>query len=162
MKTPITDMIEIVSVDRPDHRAEAIAVSIMQSAFQAAYGEAWTAAQLTGFMSLPGVRLSLARIDMAWLGFALSRQVADEAELLLLAAARNWHNRGVGGRLLRDVIGFARKSGVKTLHLEVRENNPAIDFYYHFGFECVHRRPAYYRGHDGTCYEALSFRLIVR
>lgn len=162
MKQPIGDRIEIASYDRPDSRAETLTMAIMRSAFDAAYGEAWTAAQLAGFMSLPGVRLSVARMEGAALGFALSRQIVDEAELLLIATDPKWRKRGVGGALLQDFIAFARKSSISTLHLEVRENNPAIELYTNHGFENVHRRPNYYRGSHGTSYDALSFRLTIK
>lgn len=137
-------------------------MQIMQAAFNPRYGEAWTAQQLTGFMSLPGVRLSLAQIDEAVLGFALSRQVVDEAELLLLATDPKWQKRGIGGALVKDFMAHARKSHIETLHLEVRDNNPAIDFYSHFGFEAVHRRPSYYKGKDGNLRDAISFTLILK
>lgn len=161
MKTWIGDRVEIVSVDRPDHRAEAVAVAIMDRAFNPAFGEAWTAAQLAGFMSMPGVRLAVARMERAQLGFSLCRQVFDEAELLLIATDPTWQNRGVGSALLKDVIGSARKAGVATLHLEVRENNPAMELYTRHGFESVHRRIGYYRGSDGNSYDALSFKLVL-
>lgn len=158
----ISSSIRITSIDRPDARLEAAAMSVMQSAFDPRYGEAWTASQLSGFMSLPGVRLSVAQIDRAYLGFSLSREVLDEAELLLLATDPKWQKRGVGSMLLKDFIAHARKSHLGTLHLEVRENNPAIDFYTHHGFESVHLRSNYYKGRDGTSYDALSFRLTLK
>lgn len=160
--TDLCNLIQVVSFDRPDSRAEAEAMAVMQTAFDDRYGEAWTAQQLAGFMSFPGVRLTLARIDRSCLGFSLSRQIVDEAELLLLAVEPKWHNRGVGSTLLKDFIAHARKSGIVTLHLEVRENNPAIQFYSDHGFENVHRRPAYYKGIDGVYYDAMSYKLTLR
>lgn len=136
-------------------------MGIMQSAFDPAFGEAWTGGQLAGFMSLPGVMLSLVRLDEAYLGFSLCRHIADEAELMLIATERRWQNRGVGEFLLCDCISCARKSHIGTIHLEVRANNRAIEFYSRHGFEQIHRRPAYYKGKDGTCYDALSFSLAL-
>ena len=160
MKSWIGDRLEIDSFDRPDHRAEAIAVNIMERAFDPAFGEAWTASQLAGFMTMPGVRLAIARMERAHLGFSLCRRVFDEAELLLIATDPTWQNRGIGSALLDDVIRFARKSGVASLHLEVRENNPALELYARHGFENVHRRVNYYRGAGRNSYDALSLRLI--
>lgn len=161
MSSVLSSRLEIQRFMRPDHRAEAAALTVMASAFDPAFGEAWTGAQLSGFMSLPGVRLSLARIDRACLGFSLVRHVADEAELLLIGVDRKWQNKGIGGTLLRDFISQARKSQIVTLYLEVRDNNPAIDFYLRYGFENIHRRPNYYKGPNGTCHDALSFRLAI-
>jgi [ribosomal protein S18]-alanine N-acetyltransferase len=158
----LRDLIQIISFDRPDHRGEALAMTVMNAAFDPRYGEAWTAQQLAGLMSLPGVRLALARIEGACLGFSLSRQVIDEAELLLIATEPKWQNRGVGKVLLTDFVSHSRKSRMATLHLEVRDNNPAIEFYLQNGFEQVHRRPSYYKGRDGVFYDALSFMLTMK
>ncbi len=157
----ISQALRIISYTYPDHRAEAAASDIMQSAFSPAYGEAWTPAQLASFMTLPGVRLSFACLENAHLGFALTRQVLDEAELMLIATDPRWQNRGVGQCLLQDCVNYARKSRISAIHLEVRCNNQAIEFYLRNGFEQVHRRPAYYKGDDGTYYDALSFRLTL-
>ena len=108
-----------------------------------------------------GVNLMLAQLDQATLGFALVRHVVDEAELLLIAVDSKWRNKGVGGYLLHNCIKKARNSGMTTLHIEVRENNRAIEFYQRAGFEEIHRRPAYYKGKDGACYDALSFTLLL-
>ncbi|MDQ4418983.1 GNAT family N-acetyltransferase [Sphingobium sp. DEHP117] len=161
MASPIGDMLTLREFDRPDHRAEAGAMAVMTAAFDPRYGEAWTASQLAGFMSMPGVTLLLAQLDQATLGFALMRCVADEAELLLIAVDPKWRDRGVGAKLLENCVIKARKAQVTVLHIEVRENNRAIDFYRRAGFEQVHRRPSYYKGKDGTCYDALSYRLSL-
>lgn len=153
--------VRIAHYHRPDHRAEAAAMSVMESAFDPMFGEAWTASQLAGFMAMPGVTLAIASLDHAWLGFALSRVILHEAELLLLATHRNWQRRGIGNLLLGDFMSSARKSRIETLHLEVRVNNPAVEFYSSNGFECVHRRPTYYRGRNGDLFDALSFRKIL-
>lgn len=161
MTSSLSEMMTIREYDHPDHRAEASAMQVMSAAFDPRYGEAWTASQLAGFMSLPGVNLMLAQLDQATLGFALVRHVVDEAELLLIAVDSKWRNKGVGGYLLQNCIKKARNSGMTTLHIEVRENNRAIEFYQRAGFEEIHRRPAYYKGKDGACYDALSFTLLL-
>ena len=155
----MSEGLRIIRHDRPNLRAEAAAMAIMTEAFDSAYGEAWNASQLSSFVTLPGVTLTIAQIDGAWLGFSLVRMIADEAELLLLAVGRQWRGRGIGKALLNDCLALARISGIKSLHLEVRENNPAVHFYRSVGFEHVHFRPRYYRGADGTSYDALSFKL---
>lgn len=151
----------ITEYDRPNMRAEAAAIRMMADAFDPQFGEAWSGQQLSAFTSLSGVRLSLAQVDATYLGFTLARHVADEAELLLLAVAKSWQKKGVGAQLVNHVMVSARLSGVKSLHLEVRSNNPAIYFYDKMGFENVHRRPAYYKGYDGKTYDALSYRVDV-
>lgn len=149
----------INAIERPDSRAEAAAMRIMQEAFDPAYGEAWTAAQLASLMSLHGVRLSIAQMEGAALGFALTRQILDEVELLLLAVGPQWRRLGVGAALLEECSAHARRNRAVSLHLEVRENNPAVTFYQSFGFEQTNIRPNYYRGKGGTTYHAISMSI---
>lgn len=132
---------------------------IMAAAFDPRYGEAWTAAQVSGMLSLPGVWLCLALTDRGAAGFALTRMIVDEAELLLLAVDPASQKRGIGATLLRSVFLRARDRQLKRLHLEVRANNPAIKLYQGFGFERVGVRPGYYRGADNQLHDAFSYSI---
>jgi ribosomal-protein-alanine N-acetyltransferase len=134
---------------------------MMQAAFDARFGEAWTHNQVLGLLSLPGVWLTIATIDSEAAGFALSRRVLDEAELLLLATVPTFRRRGVAGALLRSVITDAASQGALTVHLEVRSGNEAINLYRSAGFEKVGERHQYYRGPAGEAFDALTFRRIL-
>ncbi len=135
---------------------------LMADAFDPRYGEAWTHGQCQGVLGMPGVWLTLAEIHGEPAGFALARAVADEAELLLLATGRAWRRRGVGGALLRAVIDACRARDLATLHLEVRAGNDAARLYREEGFAKVGERRGYYRGRDGTGFDAHTFRRAVR
>ena len=113
---------------------------------------------LFGLLAMPGVWLTLAALGDLPAGFALSRNVVDEAELLLLATAPALRRRGVAAALLRSVAGDARALGAKTLHLEVRAGNDAIKLYRAAGFARIGERRHYYRGIDGQVYDALTYR----
>ncbi len=63
-------------------------MAVMSDSFDSAFGEAWTAPQCASLLPMPGVWLTLARDGEETLGFALSRVVAGEAELLLLAVSK--------------------------------------------------------------------------
>lgn len=128
----------------------------MRTAFDPSFGEAWTRGQCAGIMSFPGVWLTLARRDGQPAGFALARVVADEAELLLLAVPPDQRRSGVGRRMLQAVAEEARVRGAAQLHLEMREGNPALHLYDAAGFRQVGRRPAYYRGKDGSVFDAIT------
>jgi ribosomal-protein-alanine N-acetyltransferase len=108
---------------------------------------------------MAGVSLVLARDgDTAEaVGFSLSRSVADEAELLLLAVLPDRHRQGIGSRLLDDFFTRARATGAVRVHLEVREGNPAVAMYRGAGFSPVGRRRNYYQAADGQRYDALTF-----
>lgn len=130
---------------------------VMQAAFDARYGEAWTSAQCLGMLSLPGVWLVVAGMDGQDVGFALARVTLDECELLLLATHPGARRRGVAGALLRAVIEEARHRGVTRVHLEVRSGNDAVQLYRREGFEKVGERRDYYRGRNGQLFDAHTY-----
>lgn len=138
-----------------------LVAALMADAFDAKYGEAWTPGQCLGVLSLPGVWLTLAERQEEPAGFALARRVADEAELLLLAAAPRHRRHGVGGALLRSVLEQARGIGVHFLHLEVRAGNPAVHLYRSAGFTKVGERRNYYRGKGGQQFDAHTYSISL-
>ena len=132
-------------------------MDVMTSAFDPGFGEGWTRSQCAGILPLSGVVLMLARDgDDRVQGFSLLRTVSDEAELLLLAVAPSAQRRGVGGSLLDHFIAHGQQNGVRRLHLEVRDGNPAVAMYQAFGFAAEGRRRKYYTGQDGRQHDALT------
>lgn len=133
-------------------------MAVMEEAFGKRFGEAWTRSQLAGILPMGGVSLILARsrsLERA-IGFSLFRTVADEAELLLIAVMPAHRRQGVGQRLLDDFLERARNDGVKRVHLEVRDGNPAIGMYHSAGFSPIGRRRNYYHAPDGTRFDAIT------
>ena len=137
-------------------------MAVMEASFDPAYGEAWTAPQCAGLLPMPGVWLTLARRDGEVVGFALSRLVAREAELLLLAVSRDEQGRGVGRTLLKSFVADSTARGAEQLHLEVRDGNPAVALYRQMEFREVGRRPNYYRGPAGNLHDALTLARPAR
>ena len=131
-------------------------MEVMDRAFDPAYGEAWSAGQCLGMLSLPGVWLSFAEDGEHTVGFALSRLLMDEAELLLLAVDPAARGQGVGRALIERTAGIAAEKGAQRLLLEVREDNRALDLYRGAGFGEIGRRQKYYQGADGTSRDALT------
>ena len=138
-------------------------MTIMDTAFGDRFGEAWTRSQLSGILPMAGVSLKLAwdRESGQAVGFSLSRTVADESELLLIAVLPEWHRRGVGRSLLTDFFDCARADGVTRVHLEVRDGNPAIAMYRKAGFAPVGRRRNYYAATGGQRYDAITLARIL-
>ena len=131
-------------------------MAVMRDSFDPAFGEAWTAPQCAGLLPMPGVWLSLACDGGKVVGFALSRSVLNEAELLLLAVARSHQGKGIGALLLDRFVMISQRKGVEELHLEMRDGNPALQLYERAGFSEVGRRRNYYTGSDGRLYDALT------
>jgi ribosomal-protein-alanine N-acetyltransferase len=136
-------------------------MDVMTSAFDRRFGEGWTRSQCAGILPLSGVVLMLAEDHGKVSGFSLLRTVADEAELLLLAVAPDAQRRGIGGALIDHFIDHGRRLGIRRLHLEVRDGNPAVAMYRAFGFKAEGRRPKYYTGLDGSQHDALTMALAL-
>jgi len=93
-------------------------------------------------------------------GYIVTWIIVEDAEIANLAVAPDWRARGVGGRLLDAAVAEAVTSGVRRLHLEVRESNRAAQLLYGSrGFVAVGRRKNYYRS---PVEDALLFSRIVR
>ena len=93
-----------------------------------------------------GFGLRVAEEEGAVCGLVAFRMIRDEAELLNLAVDAGQRRRGIGARLLGEVITACKAAGVKKIFLEVRESNRgARDFYLRMGFTEAGRRRQYYR-----------------
>jgi len=157
----MSTMLNLIELREGSARDIAVVDLLMQAAFDPRFGEAWTRNQCLGILAMPGVWLTLAYVDSVPAGFALSRIVMDEVELLLLATTPTLRRRGVGVALLRSVELRAREAGAHSLHLEVREGNDAIKLYRRTGLKKVGQRRDYYRGTAGQQFDALTFRLSL-
>lgn len=132
---------------------------VMDDAFDAAYGEAWSAAQCLSALAMPDCRLLIARTGDIVIGFAISRWVLDIEELLMIAVSKIWQRQDIGSLLLQNVITKARCDKRLKLYLEVRDGNIAYDFYYDAGFVAIGRRKQYYRGSEGVRPDAITMAM---
>lgn len=157
-------------IEAPDLRPElrqanladlADVMTVMADAFDPRFGEAWTEQQCAGIVAMPGSWLVVARLNAAPVGFALSRAIGSDGELLLIGVRPHVRGRGIGAALLDRVVADARALGVRSFHLEVREGNDAVALYQRHGFDRVGRRPGYYRGSDGSVHDALTFKALL-
>lgn len=149
-------MIEIVAGSAADVAA---IMPIMADAFDPAYGEAWTAAQCLATLVLPDCQLLLARDGNQVCGFAITRWVLDSEELLMIGVLPQYQRQKVGASLLHDIAGRAKSANRTTLFLEVRDGNPAYDFYCRSGFIPIGRRKNYYKSTIGLSPDAITMSL---
>ena len=95
-------------------------------------------------------------------GFAISRAVLDEAELLTIALDREVRGRGLAAPLLRRHAERVRRAGAASLFLEVAADNaPALALYRGLGMVEIGRRKGYYPALDTapqTRRDALTMR----
>jgi ribosomal-protein-alanine N-acetyltransferase len=92
-------------------------------------------------------------------GFVMSRIAAGEAEILSIAVTAPKKGRGLAARLLRHHLGRLAGAAVRTVFLEVDEDNaPALRLYRRAGFREVGRRTGYYPAPNGKAANALVLR----
>lgn len=139
----------------------AAVMRVMEAAFDPAYGEAWSAAQLLTLFALPSARVALAWEGDQPCGFSAARIAGPESELLLLAVDPAARGRGVGRLLMDDWQQWAATEGADDYFLEMRADNDAVHLYERAGFSECGRRPAYYRGGDGVVRDAITMRRSV-
>lgn len=126
---------------------------------QVSYPYPWSAAQFLQEAVNP-----VARFDLLWAGDKLAGYlcywlIAGEMQILNVATAPEFRQRGVAGRLLEHAIVTCRTRGLESAWLEVRRGNtPAIALYQRLGFQQDGVRPGYYRdGEDAL----LMFRAFA-
>jgi len=89
--------------------------------------------------------------------FIICNHVVDQSEILTVATHADHRRTGLARVLLAETSTHLKSRGVKTLFLEVAEDNLAAQGLYRAaGFTPIGRRPAYYRRAEGRI-AALTF-----
>ncbi|HEU5047453.1 MAG TPA: ribosomal protein S18-alanine N-acetyltransferase [Rickettsiales bacterium] len=116
----------------------------------------WDAQAIAELLYYSGTQ---ALVAQDYTGFALTRTIYDELEILTLAVSPEHRRHGIGKALLEAILNWAREKGVKTIFLEVRISNEAAqELYKNAGFELLNTRKDYYRNADGTHEDAAVMR----
>lgn len=107
----------------------------------------WNEAQYAQLIVPENPRLALIlEVDGELQGFLVAQPIGDEWELENLAIAADARRRGLGTRLLGELLDRARAAGANAIFLEVRESNHAARALYEkWAFVESGRRKNYYR-----------------
>ncbi len=106
----------------------------------------WSKAQFISSMEVGHYSVVLHE-DNNILGFAIYSPIIPESHLLNIAIHPVHQGKGLGDKLLQQVIFQNKTIGVKVISLEVRASNfPAINLYEKRGFCKDAIRPNYYSG----------------
>jgi len=106
----------------------------------------WSKAQFLSSMEVGHYSVVMHK-DSDILGFAIYSPIIPESHLLNIAIDPAYQGKGLGDKLLQQIILQNRTIGVKTISLEVRVSNlPAINLYEKRGFHKDAIRPNYYSG----------------
>jgi len=111
-----------------------------------AFTSPWKASTFHALLERPSAELWVMEEDEAGVvGYAVVWCILDQGEIANIAIRGDRRGRGLGARLLKEMLAVARKRGVKTMYLEVRVSNAAArTMYERFGFHQVGTRRDYY------------------
>ncbi|MCA1456102.1 ribosomal protein S18-alanine N-acetyltransferase [Bradyrhizobium sp. BRP22] len=125
----------------------------------ASFHRGWGEGEFEAMLGERNTLVHRLRLGRKIIGFAVSRIGADEAEILSIAIDAGQRGRGLSRNLLLTHLGHLAGRGVRTVFLEVEENNqPARRLYERAGFAVVGRRERYYKQPGGEHLNALLMR----
>jgi [ribosomal protein S18]-alanine N-acetyltransferase len=126
----------------------------------AAFQRGWSEQEIERLLIERNVFTQRAMLGRKLVGFVMSRDAAGEAEILSIAVHASQRGRGIARQMLDLHLRRLAGLGVRTIFLEVDEDNaPARRLYSRSGFRQVGRREAYYgRGPNGKGGTALVLR----
>jgi [ribosomal protein S18]-alanine N-acetyltransferase len=120
--------------------------------------DAWSEAAVAAELTAPGRQALVAVTGKEIMGYAVTWAVGDVADLQRLVVSSRARRRGIGTRLVDDLVARTAARGACRVLLEVSEANVAARACYRgLGFCELDRRPAYY--HDGS--DALVLALTL-
>lgn len=110
--------------------------------------EPWTYADFEDSLAKEdGTTVLLVAEDVDVIGYLVLYTASGESEIVTIAVSPEARRKGVGRRLIDEVIAFSKKSYIyiEEINLEVRiSNEPAIKLYESVGFSAVGKRPNFY------------------
>ena len=123
-----------------------------------AFGQPYSEELLKKELGLPFSLFLVAELGGKIVGYAFGWKLGESFELHRIAVKREERRRGVGRKLLKELLKRCREEGVKEVFLEVRKGNaPAVNLYRSLGFKEVGERKNYYGDES-----ALIFSLKLR
>ncbi len=109
------------------------------------FSSPWTRDMYRRELERPEGCYLVARCGEELAGYAGALLIFDEAHVMTLAVREDLRRRGIGARLLLELIRNVESMGARFLTLEVRKSNlPAIELYTRFGFQVMGERKHYY------------------
>ncbi len=109
------------------------------------FSDPWSLRSITSELNNPLSLWVVAEENGVVAGYVGSQSVLGEADMMNLAVAPACRRRGIGRKLVEELIRRLKEQRTHVLVLEVRaSNDPAIGLYEELGFIQVGYRPNYY------------------
>ncbi len=83
------------------------------------------------------------------IGVCVIHKIYDEAEIRYLSIHPSYQKRGLGKKLINQIMKECKNENIKRIFLEVSiKNKQALSFYKNYGFKTIDIRKNYYK--DGS------------
>lgn len=143
-----------ITVEEVSSMAAPLLAAIHAECFEAG----WNTQSFEALLGTPGAAALVAFGQGEPLAFVLTRQAADEAEIISIATRAPVQRRGVARQLLTHQLAALEARGVRQVFLEVAATNVAArGLYQAMGFTEAGRRKGYY-AHAGGREDAIVMR----
>lgn len=153
---PLRPQITVTSVGKE-------AAALLAELHSLSFDTPWTEQSFSDLVASPGALTTVAEERAEPLGFLLTRQAADEAEIITVATRPEARRRGVARKLIDHQLTELLARGVAQVFLEVAEPNAAARALYGgLGFTEAGRRRGYYKRADGTVEDAILLKRALR
>ncbi len=126
----------------PMHESHIAQIAALE---QLCFSDPWSENSVRSELSNPLSLWLVAEEGDKVIGYVGSQSVPPEADVMNLAVAPDYQKKGIGRKLMTELIAELHSRGMNALFLEVRVGNlPARSLYQSLGFVEVGRRPKYY------------------
>jgi tRNA threonylcarbamoyl adenosine modification protein YeaZ/ribosomal-protein-alanine acetyltransferase len=133
--------------------------SVLSTIHSEAFETGWSGKSFTELLATPGSAAVVAMEHDKPVAFTLTRQAADEAEIITVCTRPSAQRRGAAKALLFHHFTELRRAGVKHVFIEVaRFNVAARALYASLGFTEAGLRRNYYKHADGSTEDAIVMR----
>ena len=131
----------------------------IKDVLQEQFDEFWNINILTQELENPLSEYIVAIYNNEVVGYVGLWQPIDEGHITNIVTRKDKRGRGIGSKILEEIIKLAKSKQLKCVTLEVNvHNNIAIKLYKRYGFKEVGRRPKYYNGTDDAIIMTLEFK----
>lgn len=109
------------------------------------FSKPWTETGFFTFLIRDDTLFLVAAEDDEILGYCGIVMAQDEGDITNVSVVKKLQNKGIGQRLIRELLERTKSRGVQKVFLEVRvSNQQAIHVYEKMGFEQISIRKNYY------------------
>lgn len=153
---------EVINIVKLNAEASSLISELHSKAFLNTSKNEWTVDVFQEMFTIKGTICYIIKNDEQPIGFALIRQVIDEAEIITFCILPNECKNGYATLLLEWVIKDLQGQSIKRLFLEVSEDNvAALGLYKKCSFDIIGRRNGYYHNKHGEKIDAIVMKCVL-